>query len=194
MPDGAVAFAIDHYVGTRVSRAFFGVETLVPYRAGDPEHLRRKHKVVRHPVTLEPSLDEIFSVVLPKVQAPTPFTGSSTPTNLLIQNVQVSEAKEYRSSYSRSYKTLQDIESSAVLSLGVVRYRGNSNTPQWMDTDPGMRPPLRMVLTCLNSSLGCICLQKTFRSPVRFKPIFGASLESSVIAHSTEAISLLVLT
>ncbi|KAH6910165.1 hypothetical protein BKA70DRAFT_1560797 [Coprinopsis sp. MPI-PUGE-AT-0042] len=116
--DGAAAFAIDHYVGTRISRAFFGVRTITPYNAANPEHLRRQSKVVPGYATSEPSLDWLFAILLQK-------------------NEQVAETKEYRKTFRKNYTTPKDgIDALAMFSVDIVRYHGDSNDPRWMDDEP----------------------------------------------------------
>jgi hypothetical protein len=139
--EGAAAFAVDHYVGTRISKAFFGVDTTVPYVASNPGHLRRQNKVAPNTVTLQPSLSGFFTTVLHKVQTAVHSTLPFRTANTSNQNVQVSEAKEYRCSFARQYKTLQDLQSKVILSQGITKYCGNLNDPQWMDDEPGTRKP-----------------------------------------------------
>ncbi|KAH6910166.1 hypothetical protein BKA70DRAFT_1560798 [Coprinopsis sp. MPI-PUGE-AT-0042] len=114
--DGSAAFAIDHYVETRMSRAFFGTCTMVKYNPAEPEHLRRHSKVFAHSATLEEYIDGLFHAILRK-------------------NEQVSEVKEYRQSFVRYYRGFQEIETTN-FKAHIRSYSGNSNDPQWMDVEP----------------------------------------------------------
>ncbi|KAH6910163.1 hypothetical protein BKA70DRAFT_1466549 [Coprinopsis sp. MPI-PUGE-AT-0042] len=114
--DGAAAFVIDHYVETRVSRAYFGVCTIIEYNPAEPEHLRRQSKVYTHPATLEEYIRGLFHSILRK-------------------NEQVSEVKEYRQSFLLYHRGLRDLESET-FKVDIKSYLGNSNDPQWMDAEP----------------------------------------------------------
>lgn len=115
--DGAAAFMIDHYVQARVSREYFGLKAKVAYDKSNPNHRQRQGKVVTHGVTQMPMLEGYFSIILSK-------------------NEKVSEAREYRQVYHRSFKSLDEMRSQPMLREDVIRYSGSSNNPEWIDDDP----------------------------------------------------------
>ncbi|KAH6910171.1 hypothetical protein BKA70DRAFT_1399153 [Coprinopsis sp. MPI-PUGE-AT-0042] len=115
--DGAVAFILDHYVPSRISKNCLGVRTIVDYDSSNPGHLQRQGKVFAHSVTKVPSLNGHFSIIVHK-------------------NEQVPEGKEYRRWFHLSYKTLEEAESQVSDSQIVLRYDGELRSPEWVDDDP----------------------------------------------------------
>jgi hypothetical protein len=64
--DGAVSFYLDHFVGVRVSKHPYGIETNIRYVPSNIEHVRRMAQSYMS-VSGEKRLDGRFSTILAKV-------------------------------------------------------------------------------------------------------------------------------
>lgn len=65
--DGAISFYLDHFVSARVAKLSYGTDVAVPLNLNNPEHRKRRQKAYRNLTGLE-YLDDVFSVILPKVR------------------------------------------------------------------------------------------------------------------------------
>jgi len=112
--DGAISFFVDHFVSTRVSRFMYGVSARRTYDALDAEHRKRVGKLFIDASGTQ-KLDEHFSVILAK-------------------NVQVPENKEFRREELQMTSPTKSGASSLTVTL--LAYRGDMETPTWIDQDP----------------------------------------------------------
>jgi len=110
--DGAISFYLDHYVRTRVSKVTYGVFSDIEYDSSVPDHGSKSHEVFVD-VSGTERISDFFDIILPK-------------------NTQVSETKEFRSSFRTPSSSAALFRA---LSLSVWCYRGNVVTPRWKDVD-----------------------------------------------------------
>jgi len=113
--DGAIAYYLDHVVSARVARWTYGVGCAPWYNPSNPQHAARSGTVITG-ASGEQSVPEGFSAIL-------------------VKGTRVSQDKEFASDFSRSERRIAGLESIAV---NVKCYRGISQNPQWMDTEPDM--------------------------------------------------------
>ncbi|KAF8885939.1 hypothetical protein BD779DRAFT_1471330 [Infundibulicybe gibba] len=137
--DGAISFYTDHIVSVRVSRRIYGCECSIGYDPNDTEHVQRvSRKYVDS--SGEARLDEFFNVVLPKVTiiihiSTLPlYLKSINPPQ---QNEQVSEKKEFRTSY---FEHSQVLPSQFAIKADILCYRGRDPNPRWLDIDSAHIP------------------------------------------------------
>ncbi|TEB20801.1 hypothetical protein FA13DRAFT_1672147 [Coprinellus micaceus] len=110
--DGAIAFVLDHSVGSRMSRFTYGANCHVPYNPNKEDHRLRATCISLSPSGLK-TLPGFFSTILPK-------------------NTQVSETKEFKQSYFRESVFLSNFTN---VSNTLDCYRGSVENPEWMDVD-----------------------------------------------------------
>jgi len=113
--DGAILFYLDHFVRTRVSKVTYGSFCTIPYDPNNSDHKKRANNVYICDFAGKKRINGFFDIILPK-------------------NTQVSETKEFRSSYSRNLG-LDEFMPSGSFSESVWCYRGNVATPSWRDID-----------------------------------------------------------
>jgi hypothetical protein len=113
--DGAVAFYLDHVVSVRVARFTYGTKCSVLYNPLDPQHVARSATMYTHPSGLQ--------------YVPKAFDG------ILVKGTQVSEDKEFSSSFSRTPLDISQCES---VDVDITCYRGDMQLCRWLDADPNM--------------------------------------------------------
>ncbi|KAJ7698158.1 hypothetical protein B0H16DRAFT_1668927 [Mycena metata] len=110
--DGAVSYLLRHIrVLARISQHTYGIESLTPFDANNPEHRGRK------PIT-----DAAGDLVLPKMFSP-----------ILYKNTRVSETQQYRQHY---YKMKNDPDGLNLVRIHIMCYRGQDPNPCWTDVEP----------------------------------------------------------
>jgi len=117
--DGAIAYYLDHVVSARVARWTYGTGCMQRYNPSDPQHAARSGTVL------------------------TDANGEKCVPNgfcaILVKGTQVSQDKEFTSSYIRDRRDISTFES---VKETIKCYRGISQNPQWIDTEPNMFPTL----------------------------------------------------
>ncbi|KDR71230.1 hypothetical protein GALMADRAFT_796078 [Galerina marginata CBS 339.88] len=108
--DGAVSFYLDHFVRTRVSKLTYGSAAALLFNPIDPSHKAREGMVYDCLDGLK-RLKNGFNVILAK-------------------DIQVSETKEFRSSYTLRRTTRDKSHTDSIWG-----YRGSNPNPQWFDED-----------------------------------------------------------
>jgi len=110
---GAVSYYLDHRVTTRVSKYTFGVRCGKPFDPDDPEHVERESSKYRSASGIW-YIPNAFETILPR-------------------KTQVSESKEFRRSLVRSSKRRESLRT---VSSRILCYRGELETPKWIETEP----------------------------------------------------------
>lgn len=115
--DGSISFILDHPVRARVTGRAYGASVCVPYQPFNSEHKKRQWQCFEM-YSGEMAIPDGFSVILPK-------------------NTQVTEAQEFRCTYSRGASNPLFLKT---MKKEILCYRGNK-TPglqkyQFMDDDP----------------------------------------------------------
>ncbi|KAF9480732.1 hypothetical protein BDN70DRAFT_832251 [Pholiota conissans] len=113
--EGAISFYLDRFVGVRISKMTYGVECHTLYNPNDPEHRNRIADTFVG-VSGEMHVGGKFSVILPK-------------------NTQISETKEFRRHYSRTYESDFDHRKVLRINEDISCYRGSLEEPKWKDVD-----------------------------------------------------------
>ncbi|KJA20622.1 hypothetical protein HYPSUDRAFT_88584 [Hypholoma sublateritium FD-334 SS-4] len=112
--EGAVSFFLDHFVQTRMSKAFYGLSICDYYDPRNSEHrLRARSTFVQ--ADGRTYVPNVFSVILPK-------------------SIQVSEAKIFRQGYIHQSFLKSKLEK---LRMEITCYKGLDCDPRWLDIDEG---------------------------------------------------------
>lgn len=122
--DGGVSYYVDHVVTERISRYAYGVECCVIFSRNDKEHVKRGKN--------------IYLDLSGEVRIPGRFN------TILAKGVHVTETKEFRSSYSRFYRTPFDFPNQ--VREEIICYTGTSIFPRWIDEDQDNYPTLCRVI------------------------------------------------
>lgn len=116
---------------SRISRFKYGIRMSVPYDPYNPEHAKRSSQAVFMADGIK-HLPNAFSTILEKVRATSPAYSRLALTGR--QGVRVSETQEFRNAYyyfSSSRQNLNRVNDT------IRAYKGNSNNPRWIDSEPG---------------------------------------------------------
>ncbi|KAF9526170.1 hypothetical protein CPB83DRAFT_837537 [Crepidotus variabilis] len=110
--DGAVSFYLDHYVRTRVAKVTYGVRKNTTFNPADPEHLERAHAAFTDQRGIT-RLKGAFATILSK-------------------GTEVHEETRFSQSFGRTRDNPEDLKKT---DTAIKCYRGENNSPKWMDID-----------------------------------------------------------
>jgi len=136
--DGAIAFYLDHIVSVRVARWTYGTEYSIRYNPSNPQHAARSAFVLTG-ASGQKYVPKAFCAIL-------------------VKGTRVSEDKEFASDFSRTRWRIADVES---IKVDIRCYRGISQNPRWVDTEPDMFSTL------------CSVTADTRQMAKRLKPLKG---------------------
>jgi len=106
-------------VSVRVARWTFGTKHRPWYKPSDPQHAARSETVLTN--------------ASGNKYVPNGFS------SILVKGTPVSEDKEFTSDFTRSAWNISALEN---IKIDIRCYRGISQNPQWLDTEPNMFPTL----------------------------------------------------
>ena len=115
---------------TRVSKVTYGNFCHIPFEPNQADHQQRiKNTFIS--VSGSKRISDAFDVILPKVNSPfQPVV--RIYHQFLLQNTQVTEAREFRKAYFRESEKKTDFNSAEFY---VWCYRGTLKDPKWKDQD-----------------------------------------------------------
>jgi len=139
-----VSYHIDHCVGSRVAKNFYGIKanflytyTHWPflYLDSDPEHISRRNSMYTD-LDGYKRISGSFSIILSRVRNPASLLSLTLHLVLLqFQGTRVSETQEFRKSYIRTRKSENDPFLN-VIHEDIQCYRGLRKHPKWFDEEP----------------------------------------------------------
>ncbi|PPQ91153.1 hypothetical protein CVT25_003058 [Psilocybe cyanescens] len=112
---GAVSYYVDHRVTTRVAKYTFGVPCGIPYNDENEEHIKRS-SLKYQSASGAWYIPGAFDVILPR-------------------GTQVAETREFRRAFGKSRKEINALQT---MSTSIMCYRGEIDSPEWIDVEPGM--------------------------------------------------------
>ena len=136
---GAISFFIDRRVKIRVAKYTFGVCCNIPYRPDDEEHDRREASKYMS-ASGAWYIPGAFEIILPRVRGLRKQNTYLGLTHVISQGTQVTETKEFRRSFTRISKNINELRS---IKTSIACYRGSDIQPEWVDVEPGMFDPTK---------------------------------------------------
>ncbi|KAK0209591.1 hypothetical protein IW262DRAFT_1468853 [Armillaria fumosa] len=110
--DGAVSFYLDHFVSTQVAKFHYSIKVRTTYDPTNVEHQHCQNKTYLSD-SGKLKVDDQYDTILTK-------------------DVQVSEDKEFRRSYSAERNLLSDLNT---IEENILCYHSHKPDPHWMDTE-----------------------------------------------------------
>lgn len=114
VPEGSVAFYLEHFVSARVTRLAYGTSCVIEYNPQDADHIKRRGKAYMRPSG--------------RMVIPNSFR------MILAKGMSLRENDEVHSQWF--YKEASSAAALRKISTEIVCYRGSVKNPKWTDAEP----------------------------------------------------------